>query len=112
MAGKEFPPAKEILPVDDIRISGHALQQFMIRADTKSLTEAVVQIRTRFSEAVQVIEHPSITNDKLVTNNNIRLYFQDPFDPDLLYAVYKKAKGRYVMVSVLKPLDKSLPGSS
>lgn len=100
--------AKDLMSVEDVIISGHALSQFQIRASVPDLIKAAAEIRNRFAESSFILDYPRVKTEPGSEKNPV-LYFRDQVDPEIVYAVLPNLRKRgYVMLTVLKPFSEEI----
>ncbi len=105
---EQKPPltGKDILPINTIELSGHALSRFQMRTGL-TLMETVEQMRGRLANATSIENHTKVKINK--KKGKTSLYFQDSTDPDLVFVVDKKTKkAGYLISTILFPLRSTL----
>lgn len=97
---------KDILPVEDVNISSHALSRFQMRTGLTFL-ESAEQIKKRLGDALPIERHKKV---KINKKKNVQSYYlQDSFDSDLVYVIDKnERKNSYFMTTTLFPLRRRL----
>lgn len=96
--------AKDLIPIDDIEISGHALERFTVRISQNDLVEASRQIRSRLGNS-HLTERPDWESLKETVRPG-DIFFQDAEKEGFIYVCRKKKKkGSYVLITVMDYLE-------
>lgn len=85
--------ARDIIPVDDMRISTHALGQFLIRTGA-DLVEAADQMRERISTSQRIRRHEYLDLVPRTRDGRPVYFFQDKTDERVIYVVERDKRGR------------------
>ncbi len=89
--------AKDIINFKSLKISQHAILRFYTRTNYE-LEKTRLELRARLKQSKLVTHHPYEKIKK-------HLYFQDPFDKDIIYVIRNDKKNkRDVLVTVRRPL--------
>jgi hypothetical protein len=103
-----IPKASEILPIDELRISSHALERFSMRCRI-SLVESGFSIRSRLAQATVLSKNSDLTSSKKEKKKRRdNIYFTDAKDKDITYVVGRNRRtGKRELLTILYPMRSS-----